>query len=255
MRNKVLTLFVLALVILFSNCTSVNAIEYKKDSVPNNSYVIGKHIFTENIVLTTKHIMLGATTIDSNKLTDMTIYYKAPWGDWMDGLSGETVNVPDKFDVNYIDTEALVLGDVDQNGKLDIGDVSYILKHLKGDTLPETADILLGDANQDGDIDDVDVSIIQKKLSGQNLVLPYDSGEKYNVTYSLDGGKYEDDERNILVYASISLDYKLKEPTKEGYVFLGWTGSNGTTPQKKVTIEEGTTGNLEYTANWKKIEE
>ena len=104
MRNKVLTLFALALVILFSNCTSVNAIEYKKDSVPNNSYVIGKHIFTENIVLTTKHIMLGATTIDSNKLTDMTIYYKAPWGDWMDGLSGETINVPDKFDINYIDT-------------------------------------------------------------------------------------------------------------------------------------------------------
>lgn len=33
-------------------------------------------------------------------------------------------------------------------------------------------------------------------------------------------------------------------------VFLGWTGSNGNTNQITVTIPKGTTGNLNYTANW-----
>ena len=37
---------------------------------------------------------------------------------------------------------------------------------------------------------------------------------------------------------------------KEGYVFLGWTGSNGNVPKLDVTITSQTTGDLEYTANW-----
>ena len=72
---------------------------------------------------------------------------------------------------------------------------------------------------------------------------------KYKITYNLNGG--EQDKRNITTYAQISLPFTLEEPTKQGYIFTGWTGSNGTTPQTKVKIEKGTTGNLEYTANWK----
>ena len=36
----------------------------------------------------------------------------------------------------------------------------------------------------------------------------------------------------------------------EGYTFLGWTGSNGTTPQKSVTITSGSVGDKSYKANW-----
>ena len=42
----------------------------------------------------------------------------------------------------------------------------------------------------------------------------------------------------------------LNNPTLEGYTFGGWTGSNGNTPQTKVTIAKGTTGNLSYKAVW-----
>ncbi len=35
-----------------------------------------------------------------------------------------------------------------------------------------------------------------------------------------------------------------------GKDFLGWTGSNGNTPQYSVNIEKGSTGNKSYTANW-----
>lgn len=37
---------------------------------------------------------------------------------------------------------------------------------------------------------------------------------------------------------------------EEEYTFTGWTGSNGTTPQKTVTVNKGTRGNLSYTPNW-----
>ena len=39
-------------------------------------------------------------------------------------------------------------------------------------------------------------------------------------------------------------------PTREGYNFIGWTGSNGNAPSN-VTIEKGSIGNRSYTANWK----
>jgi uncharacterized repeat protein (TIGR02543 family) len=43
----------------------------------------------------------------------------------------------------------------------------------------------------------------------------------------------------------------LGTPTRTGYTFTGWTGSNGTTAQKTVTIAAGSTGEKSYTANWK----
>lgn len=42
----------------------------------------------------------------------------------------------------------------------------------------------------------------------------------------------------------------LGTPTRTGYTFTGWTGSNGTTAQKTVTIAAGSTGKKSYTANW-----
>lgn len=45
--------------------------------------------------------------------------------------------------------------------------------------------------------------------------------------------------------------FSLESPTKNGYTFVGWTGSNGSTPQKTITITKGSTGDRVYTANWK----
>lgn len=69
---------------------------------------------------------------------------------------------------------------------------------------------------------------------------------EYNITYNLNGGNDPGNPTKYTVEDAITL----KAPTKENYEFLGWTGSNGSTPQKTVTISE-TTGDKSYTANWK----
>ena len=60
---------------------------------------------------------------------------------------------------------------------------------------------------------------------------------------------------NPAFYTVETETFTLNNPEREGYIFLGWTGYNGQepqTPQIVVTIEKGTTGDLTYTAHWKK---
>ena len=74
---------------------------------------------------------------------------------------------------------------------------------------------------------------------------------KYSITYKLDGGKFSSNPRTY--YYIDSTDYELLTPYKDGYTFIGWTGSNGSKPSQNVKISRGKTGNLTYTANYKKI--
>ena len=73
----------------------------------------------------------------------------------------------------------------------------------------------------------------------------------YSIIYDLDGGDLEID--NPESYNEDELPITLNNPTKEDYEFIGWTGSNGNVPELTVTIEEGTTGDLEFEANFAPI--
>ena len=70
---------------------------------------------------------------------------------------------------------------------------------------------------------------------------------EYNITYDLNGGLINNQPTKYNVNTST---FTLPTPTRTGYTFNGWTGSNGKTPQKSVSIAKGTTGNKSYTANW-----
>lgn len=74
---------------------------------------------------------------------------------------------------------------------------------------------------------------------------------KYSITYKLDGGKFSSNPRAY--YYIDSTDYELLTPYKDGYTFIGWTGSNGSKPSQNVKISRGKTGDLTYTVNYKKI--
>lgn len=75
---------------------------------------------------------------------------------------------------------------------------------------------------------------------------------QYSITYDLAGGTLE--EENPHVYTTETEDFTLNNPSKEGYLFLGWTGSNGETPEKTVTVSKGTGGDRHYTANWSPVQ-
>ena len=59
----------------------------------------------------------------------------------------------------------------------------------------------------------------------------------YKVTYDLAGGSVST--ANPTTYNIESADITLNNPSRTGYTFTGWTGSNGTTPQTSVKITKG----------------
>ncbi len=67
----------------------------------------------------------------------------------------------------------------------------------------------------------------------------------YLISYDLNGGKLSDSKNSYNIEDSFTLPI----PTKDGSEFVGWTGSNGITPERNVTIKN-MTGNLNYVANW-----
>lgn len=89
----------------------------------------------------------------------------------------------------------------------------------------------------------------------------------YYIAYSLDGGEFYNIDPNVVKKDKTNefegADYfqnftiesgsiTLPTPTKWGYTFTGWTGSNGYMPEMEVTIEisEGNLSDKRYTANW-----
>ena len=69
----------------------------------------------------------------------------------------------------------------------------------------------------------------------------------YFITYYLNGGANSAyNPSNYDTGDSITL----REPTKKGYTFLGWTYSGVTEPTKNVVIASGEYGNKAYTAKW-----
>ena len=75
--------------------------------------------------------------------------------------------------------------------------------------------------------------------------------EEFSITYNLDGGTIVS--TNPMGYNTASETFTLKEPTKEGYRFIGWTGSNGDTPQKDLSVVQGSKSNMSFNANYELI--
>ena len=79
-----------------------------------------------------------------------------------------------------------------------------------------------------------------------------DIAVKYKITYNL-GNDERFKETDEVKYEYTKADQiVLPQPTKDGYLFAGWTGTRLTKPTINVIIPEGSTGDREYTPTWTK---
>ena len=74
--------------------------------------------------------------------------------------------------------------------------------------------------------------------------------KEFNISYNLNGGYFNQNE-NPVVYSILSPNFTLINPTKTGYTFKGWSGTDLIgNDNTNVTVKTETKGNKEYTANW-----
>lgn len=92
--------------------------------------------------------------------------------------------------------------------------------------------------------------IIPKGATGDRKYTAHWQPEPYTITYDLDGGTLPSGVTNPITYNYETETFTLNNPTREGYYFFGWTGSNGNTAQKTVAIANGSYGPKSYTARW-----
>ena len=140
------------------------------------------------------------------------------------------------------------LGDLNGDGKINAIEKLYFRKYFSNLMSFNKYQLKAADVNQDGVVDDIDYDIVNAVLEKKLTTLPYKNTDVYNITYNLDGGTVTDYLKTK--YTSNFASSLMGVVTKENYGFTGWTGSNGDTPETNVTIAQGTTGDLSYTANW-----
>lgn len=75
-----------------------------------------------------------------------------------------------------------------------------------------------------------------------------DGEKKYRIEYDLAGGRVSG--KNPDSYTSDTETFALVSPEKEGYRFIGWTGTDYAEPVKDVQIPKGSSGDKRFTAHY-----
>ena len=99
----------------------------------------------------------------------------------------------------------------------------------------------------DGTVEFEDESVYTMGVDSEVTLYAIWSPITYKITYELNGGKAE----NITEYSIETGEFSLSAPTRAGYTFTGWSGSNLTGEDNlTVTIADGTYGALSFVAHW-----
>ena len=113
--------------------------------------------------------------------------------------------------------------------------------------IPDAATGSLNVTGLSGTVKDLAGNSVSGGVTANNLC-SLDASYAWPITYDLAGGSVATP--NPATYTWSTATFTLTNPTREGYTFAGWTGSNGNTPQTSVTIALHTHVPLSYTANW-----
>lgn len=78
-----------------------------------------------------------------------------------------------------------------------------------------------------------------------------DEGAQFTISYNMNGANLPEGIKTI--YKVIDEDFTLINPTKKGYLFIGWQEAHDLEPKIDYVIEKGTAGNLHFTAVFKAL--
>ena len=104
--------------------------------------------------------------------------------------------------------------------------------------------------DEEGRVVSTDTVFIPQKEEGLYRETTYTANVEpivYNISYKLDGGALPSE--NPQTY-TVEDSFVLNRPTRQGYTFQGWTGTDLDRPTKSVAVRRGSTGDREYTAVW-----
>ena len=88
----------------------------------------------------------------------------------------------------------------------------------------------------------------------KDLVLtPVFTPVTFTISYDLMGGALAEGVTNPATYTIESESFTLNNPTRTGFDFLGWTGTDLTAPTQQVTVAKGSYDNRSYIAQWSPI--
>lgn len=182
----------------------------------------------------------------------LTVNYYSNYGDTYVGTPlnpvGADKNVIVKI-VKYLATDVQTYGllNVATNGNIPLSRTGYTSTAKYG-TTPTGGKLVHQDTGFNTSMDMAKALGTSIDSSDATInIYPQWTPNNYTISYNLDGGTVSG---NPTSYNIETPTITLKNPTRPGFTFKGWTGSNGTSVQTSVTIAKGSTGNKSYTANW-----
>lgn len=153
---------------------------------------------------------------------------------------------PIAYNINYVLNDGSLPQGLTNPSSYDITSATIILKNPTRDNY----DFLgwEGTGIPDGTTS-MDVTIPQGSTGARNYTAVFT--QRFTITCNLNEGTLDD--ANPTSYNVTSENITLNAPSKNGYDFVGWTGSNGEVPETTVTIVQGSTGNRIYNANYSAV--
>lgn len=91
---------------------------------------------------------------------------------------------------------------------------------------------------------------IKKGSTGNRSYIANWTPTNYSISYNLNGGSISGQKTSYNIETD---SFTLPIPSKIGYTFTGWTGTDLSGLTTNVAIKKGNTGNKSYTANWSVI--
>jgi len=146
----------------------------------------------------------------------------------------------------YLSTTNTATSGSASGSKFNSGSTVYAFAELaKGYSAPSTWTKVSGTANAEGA--KYRVSSKTVGTSAVNFGTINATETSYTLTYTLNGGSVTG---NPTSYTINSNTFTLKNPTRTGYTFTGWSGTDITNTSTSVSVTKGSIGNRSYTANW-----